>query len=236
MPPGPLFLLGGSDGDVCNRIADDFVEAAGGEAAVIALLLIGGEGWEAHAGRYRALWDARGVRRAEVLVPDGGGRLDLLSAEQRLRAATGIFIGGGRTATYHQLYASEPLRSVIRQRHRSGAPVVGLSAGAMLVPELCMLRPTPRDPDQTFMIVEGLGLIRDLIVEVHFAETPGALPSLLEGMARTRTARGLGLGSTACARLANGQLVGGFGPGVYEVTMADFETRRHVVVERVDLT
>jgi cyanophycinase len=234
--PRLLFLVGGTDDGILDLVAAEFVPAAGGTKARIALLLIGGEGWEAYVARYVAPWEGRGVRRVEVIVPREDGRLDLPAAEAQLREATGIFIGGGRTATYHELYASEPIRSLIRERYCEGVPVAGLSAGALIAPEACLLRPSPKNPDQPFRIVEGLELVRDLIVEVHFAEhvAPGSptyttLASLLEGMAQTRTARGLGIGPAACAVLRDGRLAKVVGRGVREVAMTDFERREYAM-------
>ena len=226
-----LFLLGGTDDGILDLVAAEFVPAAGGEEAVVALLMIGGEGWERYVARYVEPWEARGVRKVEVIVPGEEGRLDFAKAEGQLATATGIFIAGGRTATYHGLYATEPMRSMVRERHGHGTPVAGLSAGAMIAPEVCLLRPSPRNPEERFRIVEGLGLVRELVVEVHFADGEGTLPSLLEGMTRTRTARGLGIGPGACAVLREGRLERVIGRGVYEVEMTDFERLQYTTAE-----
>jgi len=226
-----LFLIGGSEGDILDRVADDFVAAAGGRDATIALLMIGGPGWKRYLPRYVQPWEKRGATKRYVIVPRDDGLLDLPAATSLLRAATGIFMAGGRTSTYHQLYASEPMRGMIRQRYSEGVPFAGLSAGALLSPEFCLLRPTPNAPDQAFEIVEGLGLVSDLIVEVHFTDGAGTLPTLLEGMSRTKTRRGLGIGASACAVLEDRRLKRVMGRSVYEVTMTDFETPRYEMAE-----
>ncbi len=226
-----LFLIGGSEGDILDAVADEFVRAAGGRDATIALLMIGGPGWEGYLPRYVEPWERRGASRHHVIVPGDDGVLDVRAATSQLREASGIFIAGGRTSTYHRLYASEPIRSLIRQRYDEGVPVAGLSAGAMISPGVCLLRPTPNAPDQRFEIVQGLGLIADLIVEVHFAGGQGTLPTLLEGMSRTQMLRGLGMDASACAMLENGRLKRVLGRSVYEVTMTDFDARSYTMVE-----
>ena len=226
-----LFLLGGSDDGILDVVAEEFVPAAGGSDAAIALLMIGGEGWESYVQRYVEPWKTRGVTRWYVVVPGEDGCLDLPTIKAQLFAASGIFIAGGHTPTYHRLYGTEPVRSLIRERYREGIPVAGLSAGALISPEVCLFRPSPKNPDQPFRIVEGLGLASNLVVEVHFTEGPGTLSTLLEGMAQTRTSRGLGIGPAACAVLENDRLVRVLGQGVYEVVMTDFETRRHTITE-----
>jgi cyanophycinase-like exopeptidase len=55
--------------------------------------------------------------------------------------ATGIFIGGGHTPTYHRLYATEPVRGVIRERYEERIPVAGVSAGALIALDPCVLTP-----------------------------------------------------------------------------------------------
>jgi cyanophycinase len=228
---GLLFLIGGTDRGIVKRVAEPFVAAAGGEEATVALLLMGGEGWEGYVPRYMAPWEARGVRRVEVIVPKEDGKLDLIEVGRQLGEATGIFIGGGHTARYHELYATEPVRSLVRERHQEGVPVAGLSAGAMIAPQVCLLRPSPRNPDECFRIVEGLGLVRELVVEVHFTEGVGlgspTYAALVEGMARMRVARGLGIGPGACAVLREGKVERVIGTGVWEIRMTDFEKGRY---------
>jgi cyanophycinase len=226
-----LFLIGGTEGDILDAVAEEFVPSAGRRAARIALLMAGGEGWERYVPRYVEPWRKYGATQHTVVVPGGDGVLDLPSALSALEDATGIFIAGGRTATYHALYASGPVRSLIRERHAERVPVAGLSAGALISPEVCLLRPTPRNLDQEFRIVEGLGLITGLVVEVHFDDGPGTLPTLLEGMGRSRTARGLGIGMSACAVFEGGLLSHALGRRVHSVTMSDFDERSYTIVE-----
>ncbi|NIM04815.1 MAG: type 1 glutamine amidotransferase-like domain-containing protein [Armatimonadetes bacterium] len=226
-----LFLIGGTQDDILDTVADEFVAAAGGRDATTALLMIGGQGWERYLPRYLQPWEKRGATKYHLIVPRHDGFLDLPAATSDLRAASGIFIAGGQTSRYHQLYASEPIRSVIRQRCSDGVPFAGLSAGALLAPDVCLLRATPNTPNQALEVVEGLGLVSDLIVEVHFTEGPGTLPTLLDGMSRTKTRRGLGIGESACAVLDNGRLRRVVGSGVYEVTMTDFEAQRYEMTE-----
>ena len=226
-----LFLIGGSDGDILDRVADEFVPAAGGPDAAIALLMIGGDGWQSHVPQYGKPWASRGATTHHVIVPGDDGMLDTNAAIRRLEEATGIFIAGGPTAGYHRLYATEPIRSAIRRRYFEGVPVAGLSAGAMISPDYCLLRPSKHVPTQPFQIVTGLGLLGDIIVEVHFSEGSGRLPSLLEGMTRTRVSSGLGIDSSACAVFENGRLARVLGRSVHEVTMTDFEASSYQVRE-----
>jgi len=179
---------------------------------------------------YTEPWIRRGVSRYYPIVPDENGTLDLDTVSAKLREATGIFIGGGHTPTYHRLYATEPIRSVLRESYHKGVPIAGVSAGALIAPEICVLPPDETN-DGSLQIAAGLGLVSDLIVGVHFTEL-NALPSVLEAMARTKTRSGWGIDEPACAVFEDGQFKGALGWSVYEMVMTDFEARAYRMTER----
>ena len=218
-----LFLLGGSA--AFDSIAEAFVPAAGGRDSNIALLMQGGQEWEKHVPEYTHPWIQRGVSRYLPIVPDENGTLDVDAASAKLREATGVFIGGGHTPTYHCLYATEPIRSIIRERYHQGVPLAGVSAGALIAPEICVLTPDETG-DGTLKIVPGLGLVSDVLVGVHFTERD-ALPDILEAMIRSGTQMGWGIDEPACAVFEDGQFKGVLGRAVFEIVMIDFETKSY---------
>ncbi len=222
-----LFLLGGSEGTF-DLVADEFVPAAGGREAMIALLFAFAQGWEDHLAEYIDPWVRRGATRYYVITPDEHGNLDCDRASVQLREATGIFIGGGDTARYHQLYATEPIRSLLRERYQAGVPVAGLSAGALIRPEVCIVHektPGGRRP----RVASGLGLVSDLLVEVHFSDHQDSLTWLLDAMVATRLGLGLGIDSTACAMLVDGEVQRALGQSVHAVRMTDFNCGTYAV-------
>jgi cyanophycinase len=225
-----LFLLGGSS-TIFDAVADEFVPAAGGPDASIALLLSGEQGWKDHVSQYTQPWTRRGVTRCYTIAPGHDGTLDVDAALAKLCESTGIFIGGGDTPTYRRLYATDPIRSVIRQRYQEGVPIAGLSAGALIAPEICAIPPEDTGESRV-RIVPGLGLVSDLIVGVHFSEW-NALPNVVEAMVETRTATGLGMDETACAVLENGRLKRILGRSAYKVELTDLEARTYRVTSVV---
>ena len=222
-----LFLIGGSG--AYDAVAEAFIPAAGGADSKIAVLLQGDEGWAKHKPEYVQPWTRRGVSQYYPIVPDEAGALDLEAASVTLRDATGIFIGGGHTPTYHRLYATEPIRSVIRERYHDNVPVAGVSAGALIALVNCVLTPDETG-DTRLNIVAGLGLVGDLIIGVHFTGR-NDLPNVLDAMAQTRTKTALGIDEPACVVFEDGQFKGVLGRSVYEVVMSDFETRAYQVAE-----
>ena len=224
-----LFLLGG---DAAFEVAaQEFVPAAGGRDAQIVLLLQGGQGWEKYVPRYVEPWLKLGIAGYRVIVPDEDGKLDLPTATATLHWATGIFIGGGHTPTYHRLYAAEPIRSAIREHYGKGVPIAGMSAGALIAPEICVLQ-DEEESEGPFRIEDGLGLVKEMLVGVHFSER-NALPILLEAMAETQVRTGWGIDEPACAVFEDGRFKGALGQSVHEIIMTNFETKAYRIIDHI---
>ncbi len=218
-----LFLIGGSA--AYDTVAEAFVPTAGGRGAKIALLLQSHAGWKKYGHEIVQPWTQRGVSQYDFITPGEDGTLDLNAVAATLRDATGIFIGGGHTPTYHRLYTTEPVRSLIRERHRQGVPVAGMSAGALIALEHCAL-PADETGEATLRIVPGLNLVRDIIVGVHFSER-NDLPNVIQAMAQTGTKTAWGLDDSACVVFEDGQFAGVLGRFVYQIVMSDFESRSY---------
>ena len=117
-----LFLLGGPDFDT---VAEEFVPAAGGSSATVVLLLFSGFKKE-YLSDYIQPLTKRGLSRYHVVVPHEDRTLDLNNVSAKIRAATGIFIGGGPTLAYHNLYAKGSIKKIIRECYYRGTPIAGM--------------------------------------------------------------------------------------------------------------
>lgn len=222
-----LFLLGGSA--AFDVAADEFVPAAGGANAVVALLMQGGSNWQEYLPQYTEPLRQRGVTDCYPIVPDENGVLDLDTVSVKLCDSTGIFIGGGHTPTYHRLYASEPVRSWIRERYQAGIPVAGVSAGALISPETCVLA---RDEiaEGVPKMVRGLGLVDNLVIEVHFSELD-RLPYLLEAMSYLEADVGWGIDGSACMVFEGGLFERVRGRSVHRVELTDYVSKTCAITE-----
>jgi len=195
----------------------------------VEVLLQGGARWQEYAPRYLEPLRTHGVSSCRVTVPDGDGHLDLGALESRLRGATGILIGGGNTRAYLGLYAAEPVRGLIRAAHDRGVPVAGVSAGALITLDDCVvLREPARDAPVT--IEKGLGLLHGFIVAPHFTEWD-MLPSVFEAMALTRTQRAFGLDESAAAVFEDGAFQRALGAAVYGVSLRHVDARSYKMTE-----
>jgi cyanophycinase len=225
------FLIGGSA--AYESMADAFIAAAGGKAAHIALLLQGAEGWQRYLSSYSEPWIRRGVTSYQLIIPESDGELNWEKAEEILRTATAIFIGGGHTPTYHRLYATGPMAALIQERYQQGIPYAGISAGALLALENCVFF-SDETPNKTIQIVPGLNLVKDVLIGVHFTAT-NPLPEVVEAMSRTHTKKARGIDDEACIVYENGNFKGILGQHVFNIEMDDFEKRSYHIVESHDM-
>ncbi|MFQ5594497.1 MAG: Type 1 glutamine amidotransferase-like domain-containing protein [Anaerolineae bacterium] len=210
-----LFLFGGIP-DSFESNSAPFVEAAGGRSARIALLLQGGPDWEAYVSRYRDPWLRLGAAEVVPIVPAGDTTELSAEALSHLRDCSGIFMGGGDTRRYREIYVLSEAGAIISERYMAGIPYGGMSAGALVVPEVGivwgskMTEPTNQylvrtefyldpegDGDVELRVGEGLGLLRDCIVEVHCTEL-GGLPRMIQAVELAEATHGLGMDDPIC--------------------------------------
>ncbi len=208
-----LFLFGGNPSQY--EAQAEFVTAAGGSAADVALLLVRRPGWEAYLPRYLDPWMLSGVRAYHVVIPDEDGLLDESKLDACLRHATGIFIGGGHTATYQSYYAQGQVAELIRERYREGVPVGGSSAGALLFPEICRMSPWDTDSG-TAQSRPGLGLLAGCLISVHFVSRQDE-QNIVEAMIETRIPSAWGIDDSACAVFRDEVFSHAIGAGVYHL-------------------
>ncbi|OQA22430.1 MAG: Cyanophycinase [Chloroflexi bacterium ADurb.Bin360] len=213
-----LFLLGGIP--AYKVYADEFVSAAGGKHASIAVLAQTRAIWENRKAEITEPWIERGVSRFSPITPGENGMLDPQPALATLKAATGILICGGDTPTNQRLFASDPIGALIQERYRSGIPVAGISAGALTTLEVCQL-PQSETGAAELQVVRGLGLASGFVIGVHFTEW-NALPEVIAVMAKTKTAIGYGIDEPACLVCENGAVAHVLGKSVYRIVMTDF--------------
>ena len=159
-----LYLIGGSQ--AFELIAESFLAAAGGWNAWIALLLQSNDSSSfCYLPEYVTPWVKRGIRGYEAFGPSPNGELELDQLACILENATGIFIGGGDTAAYRDVYCRDEVEELIRQRYESGIPVAGCSAGALVMLEDCVVHLE----DGGLEVGPGIGLIGGFVIGVHFA-------------------------------------------------------------------
>lgn len=211
-----LFFYGGR-ADNFITTSQPFISAAGGRNARIALLFpSGAEGWDRNLAWYCDPWRELGAKEI-IPVHPADGVDELTEADLReISRATGIFMCGGDTRLYHRVYAQGPAKAALRAAYESGVPYAGLSAGALIAPETCSIwgdhRSTATNTfvlggsedgcDEPLVLGQGLGFLKNVHVEAHFAEE-GGFPRLADALELTGCPNGLGFDNPICVEICD---------------------------------
>lgn len=219
----PSVFLYGNVRENFGTLSQPFVRASGGRRARIALLMLPHS--EKFAPIYRRAWLKAGAGQITPIYPPTS--LALTRDQLRtLKQSTGIFMSGGRTALCQRIYGSKVVSRLIRELHESGVPYGGVSAGAKMACDQCMVggsiartrtnefplgskeyvasyqRQRPRERPG-LGIGKGLGLVRNCVVQPHFTEW-GLFPGLTEAMSLTDSRFGLGIDEPICLEIQDG--------------------------------
>jgi cyanophycinase len=213
-----LFLFGANP--TLEEANEMFIRRAGGRKAKLVLMIMYRSGWEEYLPKYTDTWKRHGVERYSVIIPNDQGKLNELEAIELLREATGIFIGGGDTEQYHAYYATDPIKSILQDRYNEGVPIAGSSAGALILPEICLISPNDSNNGEVLSKV-GVGLLSDILIGVHYTEWSDE-SNLLAGMKEHKIRYGIGIDEEACAVFINGKFESEIGDSVHHIEIDDF--------------
>ncbi len=78
-----------------------------------------------------------------------------------IRQSESIFIGGGYTPRYAELYVIEEITKIIKEKFIKGINIAGLSAGSLIMNDIV------KSDNKTF---NGLGLVRNMNIYPHFED------------------------------------------------------------------
>lgn len=190
---GPLIVIGGhedKDGDkvILRAVAE---RLAGGR---LVLATIASRAPEGYFESYQKAFGALGVTDLfELYVED---RADTHAAETLalLDGAAGVFFSGGDQLRISSQIGDTPVEKRIREIWRRGGVLAGTSAGASVMSDTMMVRGASAETHRIgdLQMAPGLGLVRDVIIDQHFAER-GRIGRLLGAVAQSPRVLGLGI-------------------------------------------
>lgn len=182
-----LFLFGGGPpfGKILGR---KFADLALNDNGKVAILFLERDGWREYMKKYTSTLEANGLVNFVYLPLSSNPSKHTI---EELVSCTGIIIGGGETERYRDYIVDTSLGQHIQRMYEEGVPVAGFSAGALISPVDCVIPPidTPKN-EQLFL--NGLGLIRDCVISVHFSKWQEE-QNLLAALAKTKASTGYGL-------------------------------------------
>ncbi|EQB87071.1 cyanophycinase [Clostridium punense] len=111
-----------------------------------------------------------------------------------LKAASIVFFTGGDQLKITSLLGGTPLYKVIKDIYKDGCVFVGTSAGASVMSDTMIISGSDDDSPKkcTVKMAPGLGLIKDVIIDQHFAQR-GRVGRLLGAIAENPECLGIGI-------------------------------------------
>ncbi|HEX8415846.1 MAG TPA: cyanophycinase [Sphingomicrobium sp.] len=121
--------------------------------------------------------------------------------------AAGIFFSGGDQLRITSQIGDTGIEAKVRALYERGGLVAGTSAGAAVMSETMLVKGTSKETHRIgdLHMAPGLGLIRDVIIDQHFAER-GRFGRLLGAVAHNPRVLGMGIDENTAAVVENGRL------------------------------
>jgi cyanophycinase len=190
---GTVIIIGGGEDrtgerEILSRVAD----TAGREKILVATLAssVADEMWR----EYRKAFTELGVRTVEHLdIPDRNAAFDL-GHTTALEDTSLIFFTGGDQIEITTKMGGTELCDMIQSRYHEGMAVAGTSAGASVMSETMLVGPGNGGSNSSLLyrMAPGLGFIRNIIIDQHFAQR-GRIGRLLSAVARNPRMLGIGV-------------------------------------------
>lgn len=191
--PGPLIVIGGHEDKEGDRaILTAFADATKGRKVVLAT--IASRAPEEYVDSYRDAFEGLPIGElVDLHLDDRAETHD----EEKLAVfddAGGVFFTGGDQLRISSQIGDTPIERRIREIWESGGVIAGTSAGASVMSDVMLVRGTGAASYRIgdLDMAPGLGLLRDVIIDQHFAER-GRIGRLLGAVAHSPRVLGIGI-------------------------------------------
>jgi cyanophycinase len=169
VPAGALVIVGG--GEIPPEVAARFMELAGGpDALIVVLPTAESDRPRKRPGDGKFLEEA-GAKNIRVLTDHRVGEVESPEFLDTLRAARGIWFGGGRQWRFVDAYEGTRAAEAFRDVLRRGGVIGGSSAGATIQGEY-LVRGSPLGNEQMICpgYERGFGFLPGTAIDQHFAQ------------------------------------------------------------------
>lgn len=192
---GNLIIIGGAEDkrgsktilrEVCNRIDK--------EKDTLVVATVASELPEELGDEYKQIFQALNVKNIEILnIKNREDAYDINNVKV-IQGASLVFFTGGDQLRITSLIGGTPLYKTIQTRYNEGCIFVGTSAGASVMSDTMIVTgPDEESPRKcTLKMAPGLGLIRGVIIDQHFAQR-GRIGRLMVGIAENPESLGIGI-------------------------------------------
>jgi cyanophycinase len=218
---GTLIAIGGHEDKEGQRtILKAVAERVNG--GVLVLATVASREPESYVEMYEHAFADLGVKELRELYIDERAEASDPEKLAVFDGAAGVFFTGGDQLRISSQVGDTPVEARVRQVLQRGGVVAGTSAGASMMSETMLVRGSNQESYRIgdLHMAPGLGLVRDMIIDQHFAER-GRIGRLLGAVAHNPRVLGVGLDEDTAAVIEQGELrVLGRG-AVYVVDGAD---------------
>jgi cyanophycinase len=224
---GRLLVIGGAEDRTCGSgPLEEFVALAGGRDSRIVVVTTATERPEQVTAEYGRVFRRLGVSSVTELRLPRRTVADSEASLTVLRDATGVLFSGGDQSRIRTLVGSRANMLLRRRLAHDGLVVAGTSAGATALGSWMILGGDGHEvAASTVRIGPGLGLLDNVLIDMHFAER-GRLPRLLSGIALDTRRLGVGIDEDT-AIVVGSRWFEVIGRGVVTVVDADGSTVVH---------
>src|SRR5215204_2821580 len=190
---GTLVIIGGGEDKEGDRVILREV-ARRLDGGKLVLATVASHEPEGYFEAYQKAFADLGVKDlVELYVKDRAETLD----PEKLRTldgAAGVFFSGGDQLRISSQIGDTPIEQRVREIHEHGGLIAGTSAGASMMSETMLVKGTSGESYKIgdLHMAPGLGLVRNAIIDQHFAER-GRFGRLLGAVAHNPRELGIGI-------------------------------------------
>jgi cyanophycinase len=190
---GPLIVIGGhedKEGDraILKEVADRVKDGK------LVIATVASHQPEGYFESYQEAFGAIGVTNLVELYVNERIEAQEKDALDALDGAAGVFFTGGDQLRISSQIGDTPVEERVRAIHERGGVIAGTSAGASVMSDTMLVKGTSSESHRIgdLHMAPGLGLIRDAIIDQHFAER-GRIGRLLGAVAQNPRVLGIGI-------------------------------------------
>ncbi|WP_252231472.1 cyanophycinase [Clostridium sp. ZBS15] len=192
---GNLIIIGGGeDKEGKKEILKRVCASIDKDKDILLIATIATEFPKEAAIKYKKAFGELKVKNIRVL--DISERMDSFNEEnvELIKNSSLIFFTGGDQLRITSLIGGSPIYSALKEAFKKGIFIVGTSAGASVMSDTMIVEGSDEQSPRkcTLKMAPGLGLIKDVIIDQHFAQR-GRIGRLLTGIAENPEVLGIGI-------------------------------------------
>lgn len=192
---GNLIIIGGAeDKEGRKEILKKVCSCINKQKDILLVATIATEYPEEAAKKYKKVFKELEVNNIKIL--DIETRKDAFKEEnvELINKASLIFFTGGDQLRITSLIGGTAIYESLKEAYSKGIYIVGTSAGASVMSDTMIVEGDDEDSPRkcTLKMAPGLGLIKDVIIDQHFAQR-GRIGRLLTGIAQNPEVLGIGI-------------------------------------------